>query len=42
MRGGSAAGAVNGAVEAIWLLQVNGFVVGAVLPVDDGHRPAAP
>ncbi len=28
--------------EAIWLLLTNGFVTGIVLPVDGGHRLAAP
>jgi NAD(P)-dependent dehydrogenase (short-subunit alcohol dehydrogenase family) len=28
--------------EAIWLLLNNGFVTGVVVPVDGGHRLAAP
>jgi hypothetical protein len=35
-------GTADDLAEAIWLLLTNGFVTGAVLPVDGGHRLAAP
>ncbi len=35
-------GTAEDLAEAIWLLLTNGFVTGVVLPVDGGHRLAAP
>jgi len=35
-------GTADDVAEAIWLLLTNGFVTGAVIPVDGGHRLAAP
>ncbi len=35
-------GTADEVAEAIWLLLTNGFVTGIVLPVDGGHRLAAP
>jgi NAD(P)-dependent dehydrogenase (short-subunit alcohol dehydrogenase family) len=35
-------GTADDLAEAIWLLLTNGFVTGIVLPVDGGHRLAAP
>jgi NAD(P)-dependent dehydrogenase (short-subunit alcohol dehydrogenase family) len=35
-------GTAEEVAEAIWLLLTNGFVTGAVVPVDGGHRLAAP
>ncbi len=35
-------GTADDLAEAIWLLLTNGFVSGIVLPVDGGHRLAAP
>ena len=35
-------GAAEDIAAAIWLLLTNGFVTGIVLPVDGGHRLAAP
>jgi NAD(P)-dependent dehydrogenase (short-subunit alcohol dehydrogenase family) len=35
-------GTADDLAAAIWLLLTNGFVTGIVLPVDGGHRLAAP
>ncbi len=35
-------GTADDLAEAVWLLLTNGFVTGIVLPVDGGHRLAAP
>jgi NAD(P)-dependent dehydrogenase (short-subunit alcohol dehydrogenase family) len=35
-------GTADELAAAIWLLLTNGFVTGTVLPVDGGHRLAAP
>lgn len=35
-------GTADDLAEAIWLLLTNGFVTGTGLPVDGGHRLAAP
>ena len=35
-------GVADDLAEAIWLLLTNGFVTGITLPVDGGHRLAAP
>ena len=35
-------GTAEDLAAAVWLLLTNGFITGTVLPVDGGHRLAAP